>query len=76
MLTRGEHNRRLARELGVDSVGGATDSPPEPLDGAVLFAPAGELVPVVLRGLHRGGTLAVAGIFLSSIALDYAGDLF
>ncbi|HYX93773.1 MAG TPA: zinc-dependent alcohol dehydrogenase family protein [Geodermatophilus sp.] len=77
VLTRGEHNRRLAEELGVDSVGAATDSPPEPLDGAILFAPAGELVPVALRALDRGATLAVAGIWLSRIpALDYAGELF
>jgi alcohol dehydrogenase, propanol-preferring len=77
VLTRGEHNRRLARELGVDSVGAATDTPPEPLDGAILFAPAGELVPVALRALDRGATLAVAGIWLSRIpTLDYATELF
>ena len=77
VLTRGEHNRRLAAELGVDSVGGATDRPPEPLDAAILFAPAGELVPVALAALDRGGTLAVAGIWLSEIpALDYAAALF
>jgi alcohol dehydrogenase, propanol-preferring len=77
VLTRGEHNRALAEELGADSVGGAEDSPPEPLDGAILFAPAGDLVPVALRALDRGATLAVAGIWLSRIpALDYAGELF
>jgi alcohol dehydrogenase, propanol-preferring len=77
VLTRGEGNRRLAAELGVDSVGGAADAPPEPLDGAILFAPAGELVPVALRALDRGATLAVAGIWLSGIpALDYASELF
>jgi propanol-preferring alcohol dehydrogenase len=75
--TRGERNRHLAADLGVDSVGEATDPPPEPLDGAILFAPAGELVPVALRALDRGGTLAVAGIWLSPIPhLDYAGELF
>ena len=46
VLTRGEHNQRLARQLGADSVGGAEDAAPEPLDGAILFAPAGELVPL------------------------------
>jgi alcohol dehydrogenase, propanol-preferring len=77
VLTRGERNRALATELGLDSVGAATDPPPEPLDGAILFAPAGELVPVALRALARGGTLAVAGIWLSAIPpLDYADDLF
>ncbi len=77
VLTRGAGNRRLARQLGVDSVGEATDAPPEPLDGAVLFAPSGELVPVALRALDRGGTLAVAGIWLSDVpALSYADELF
>lgn len=77
VLTRGEGNRDLARELGCDSVGGSTDLPPEPLDGAILFAPAGDLVPVALAALDRGGTLAVAGIWLSEIpALDYDAHLF
>ncbi|MCZ2812061.1 MULTISPECIES: zinc-dependent alcohol dehydrogenase family protein [unclassified Modestobacter] len=77
VLTRGVHNRGLAQRLGVDSVGGPTDAPPEPLDGAVLFAPAGDLVPAALRALDRGGTLAVAGIWLSAVpALDYATELF
>lgn len=77
VLTRGRHNRELARALGADSVGGAADAPPEPLDGAILFAPAGELVPVALRALDRGGTLAVAGIWLSAIpGLDHATELF
>jgi propanol-preferring alcohol dehydrogenase len=77
VLTRGAHNQALAKELGADSVGGPTEAPPEPLDGAVLFAPAGELVPVALRALDRGGTLAVAGIWLSPVpALDYAAELF
>jgi propanol-preferring alcohol dehydrogenase len=77
VLTRGEHNQQLARELGVDSVAGAADAPPERLDGAILFAPAGDLVPVALRALDRGATLAVAGIWLSDIpALDYTAELF
>jgi alcohol dehydrogenase, propanol-preferring len=77
VLTRGEGNRGLARRLGVDSVGGAQDAPPEPLDGAILFAPAGDLVPVAMRALGAGGTLAVAGIWLSDIPrLDYDAELF
>jgi len=77
VLTRGAANRELATRLGVDSVGAATDRPPEPLDGAILFAPAGELVPLALRALDRGGTLAVAGIWLSDVpALNYERDLF
>jgi propanol-preferring alcohol dehydrogenase len=77
VLTRGEGNQRLAAELGVDSVGGATDDPPERLDGAILFAPVGDLVPVAMRALDRGGTLAVAGIYLSDIpTLKYDENLF
>src|SRR4051794_36952088 len=77
VFTRGEQNRKLAAELGADAVGEAADPAPEPLDGAILFAPAGELVPVALRALDRGGTLAVAGIYLSDIpALHYADELF
>jgi propanol-preferring alcohol dehydrogenase len=77
VLTRGAANRGLAAALGVDSVGSADDPPPEPLDGAILFAPAGGLVPVALRALDRGGTLAIAGIWLSDIpVLDYDSELF
>lgn len=77
VMTRGAGNRRLAASLGVDSVGESRDAPPEKLDGAVLFAPAGDLVPVALEALAPGGTLAVAGIWLSSIpSLDYARHLF
>ncbi len=77
VLTRGAANRALALRLGVDSAGPADGAPPEPLDGAILFAPAGDLVPVALRALDRGGTLAVAGIWLSDIpALDYRVELF
>src|SRR5918997_1150514 len=77
VLTRGQGNRRLALELGAASAGGADGLPPERLDGAILFAPAGELVPVALGALDRGGTLAVAGIWLSDIpALTYSETLF
>ncbi len=77
VFTRGEHNRDLARTLGAHSVSGAADRSPVPLDGAILFAPAGDLVPVALRDLDRGATLAVAGIWLSDIPrLDYAAELF
>jgi propanol-preferring alcohol dehydrogenase len=77
VLTRSEAAREHARDLGVASVGPADGSPPEPLDAAILFAPAGELVPPILRALDRGGTLALAGIYVSEIpALDYDRDLF
>jgi propanol-preferring alcohol dehydrogenase len=77
VLTRSARAQALARELGVDSVGGGADAPPEPLDAAILFAPAGALVPVALRALDRGGTLSIAGIHLSAIPpLDYAAEVF
>jgi propanol-preferring alcohol dehydrogenase len=69
--------RAYTLELGCDSAGAAADAPPEPLDAAILFAPSGDLVPVALRALDRGGTLAVAGIHLSDIpALEYQQHLF
>ena len=77
VLTRSASARRLALELGCASVRDAYDAPPEPLDAAVLFAPVGDLVPVALRALDRGGTLAVAGIYLSDVPrLVYAEELF
>jgi propanol-preferring alcohol dehydrogenase len=76
-LTRGEASRRLALELGAASAGDAYDSPPEPLDSAILFAPVGDLVPVALRALDRGGVLAVAGIHLTDTPpLNYERELF
>jgi propanol-preferring alcohol dehydrogenase len=77
VLTRSQTARALALELGAASAGPADGPPPEPLDAAVLFAPAGELVPVAMRALDAGGTLAVAGIHLSDIPrLRYADELF
>jgi propanol-preferring alcohol dehydrogenase len=77
VLTRSADARQLALDLGASSAGDAADEPPEPLDAAILFAPAGELVPVALRALDRGGTLAIAGIHLTDIPpLRYATDLF
>ncbi|HET8618532.1 MAG TPA: hypothetical protein VFM27_06215, partial [Acidimicrobiales bacterium] len=64
-------------DLGAASAGGPDDEPPDLLDAAVLFAPAGDLVPVALRALDRGGTLAIAGIHLSDVPpLVYERDLF
>lgn len=72
-----EEHRALARELGAVWVGGATDPPPDKLHGAILFAPAGELVPPALRALEKGGTLALAGIHMTPIpAIDYDRELF
>ncbi len=77
VFTRGEAARGLARELGAGFAGDSYDPPPEPLAAAILFAPVGELVPVALAALDRGGTLAVAGIHLTDIpALNYRQHLF
>lgn len=77
VLTRSAEARRLALELGAASAAGAQDTPPEPLDAAILFAPVGDLVPTALAALDAGGTLSVAGIHLSPIpALDYERHLF
>ena len=77
VFSRGDTHRELARELGAASVAGSFDPPPEKLDGAILFAPAGELVLPALEALDRGGVLAVAGIHLSEIPpLDYQRHLF
>lgn len=77
VATRGEKHQALARELGARWVGGALDPLPVKVDGGILFAPAGEIVPVALRSLEKGGTLAVAGIWLSAIPpLDYERELF
>ncbi|WP_199827281.1 zinc-binding alcohol dehydrogenase family protein [Streptomyces xylophagus] len=77
VLTRGRAAQRLALELGAASARDAYEAPPEPLDSAILFAPVGDLVPVALRALDRGGVLAVAGIHLSDVPpLNYEHELF
>lgn len=77
VLTRGESARALALRLGAASAGSAHELPPVPLDSAILFAPAGDIVPTALEGLAPGGTLAVAGIHLSDIpVLNYQRHVF
>lgn len=77
VLTRSEAAQQLALDLGAASAGPADGRPPEPLDGAVLFAPVGTLVPVAMSALDQGGTLSVAGIHLTDIpVLNYDQHLF
>jgi propanol-preferring alcohol dehydrogenase len=77
VLTRSASARELALELGAASAGPPDGLPPESLDSAVLFAPAGELVPLALRAVGAGGTVAVAGIHLTDVpALNYQRELF
>jgi propanol-preferring alcohol dehydrogenase len=72
-----KEHRDLAQEMGATWVGDASETPPIKLHGSIIFAPAGELVVPALRALERGGTLALAGIHMSTIPpLDYDRDLF
>jgi alcohol dehydrogenase, propanol-preferring len=77
VCTRETSHRELARKLGATWVGDIGDAMPEKADGTILFAPVGDLVPVALRNLARGGTLALAGIYMTAVPpLDYERDLF
>lgn len=77
VMTRDERHQALARELGATWVGGSDAKPPELFDSAILFAPVGDLVPNALEALDRGGTLALAGIYMTDIPkLNYDRQLF
>ena len=77
VFTRSEEHRKLAKELGADWTGRAEDTPPARLNSAVIFAPAGKLVLDALRVLNKGGTLALAGIYMTPIPeLDYSKHLY
>jgi len=77
VCTREESHRALARRLGATWVGGIRDVMPAKMHGTILFAPVGELVPVALENLDRGGTLALAGIYMTAVPpLEYERDLF
>jgi propanol-preferring alcohol dehydrogenase len=65
--TRDARHQKLALELGAKWAGGTLASPPEKLDAAIVFAPAGEIVPAALAALRKGGTLVLAGIHMSPI---------
>lgn len=65
--------QRFALRMGADWAGGTDQRPPEKLDAAIIFAPAGELVPIALHSLERGGVVVCGGIHMSEIpALPYA----
>ena len=76
-FSRAPEHAAFARSLGATWAGGSRDVPPALLDAAIVFAPAGELVPTALERLDRGGTLALAGIHMSDVpALAYQRHLF
>lgn len=77
VCTREPSRRELARKLGAAWVGDIHDAMPEKTDGTIVFAPIGDLVPRALENLARGGTLALAGIYMTPVpALDYERHLF
>ncbi len=77
VVSRGEKHRELALKMGANAAVPTTYEIPRKLDSAILFAPAGELVPEALSALKRGGTLVIAGIHLSTIpSLNYEKHLF
>ena len=72
VFTRAQGHRELARKLGAAWCGDAKDTPPEPLDRSIIFAPAGRIVPEALRVTRRGGTVACAGVTMTNIPeMDY-----
>jgi propanol-preferring alcohol dehydrogenase len=76
VCTRSDTEKARARTLGAEWTGGYDEQPPEPLDAAVTFAPAGDVVVSALKALDRGGTVAINAIHLDRLPqLDY-GDLW
>jgi len=77
VVTRGEKHCELARQMGAVWVGQQAEQLPVNVDSAIIFAPAGELVPAALEKLEKGGTLALAGIHMSPIPqMDYQRHVF
>ena len=68
-----KRHQALANELGATWVGDTFEQPPVKLDASIVFAPAGEIVPVALKAIQKAGTLVLGGIYMSSIpAFDYS----
>jgi len=68
-----ERHQALAHELGATWVGDAFDEPPVKLDASIIFAPAGELAPIALKAIRKGGTVVLGGIHMSPIpSFDYS----
>ena len=77
VATRERARQRLALELGAAWAGAPGDALPDKLDGAIVFAPAGSLVPIALRDLDKGGTVALAGIHMTDLpTMAYGPHLF
>ena len=77
VFTRSKEHQKLAKNLGAVWTGQAKDKSPKRLDSAIIFAPAGELVLDALKALDKGGTLALAGIYMTPIPqMDYTKYLY
>ncbi len=77
VATRGESHRRLALRMGASWAGEVGETMPALLDSAIVFAPAGEVVPPALRALRKGGTVSLAGIHMTALpAMEYEPHLF
>ena len=77
VVTRAARHRRLAREMGAAWVGRKAQDMPVKADSAIIFAPAGRLVPPALEKLQKGGTLSLAGIYMTPIPrMDYGRYVF
>ena len=77
VFTRSQANRELARELGAVWTGGAEDASPAKMHASIIFAPAGPLIPAALEILEKGGTLALAGIYMTPVpVMDYGKHLY
>lgn len=77
VFSRSEEHRKLADKLGAVWTGTSKDEPPSKVDGSIIFAPAGELVLDALRVLDKGGTVALAGIYMTPIPeMDYVKHLY
>lgn len=77
VFSRSKEHQKLGEDLGAVWTGKSSQMPPEKLDSAVIFAPAGEIVLDALKALDKGGTLALAGIYMTPIPqMDYAKHLY
>ena len=77
VVSRGEKHRQLARQMGAEWVGESAEQIPTKVHSAIIFAPAGEIVPPALEMIQKGGTLALAGIYMTPIPqMDYQRYVF
>jgi len=77
VFSRSKKHQKLGEDLGAVWTGKSSRTPPEKLDSAIIFAPAGEIVLDALKALNKGGTLALAGIYMTPIPqMDYTEHLY